>query len=254
MNDDVLRSTPVSSVICTFTLLMFVFVPAVGFAGPGHDNEHATNSTQTNTETSDLQQGAETDHEQTENQATGHTEGHTEQSTSNDTGVASGSSTSEGHHPAAGESVSFMPGLAGAPNVHPMLVHFPIAFLVTSTLLFLLSWIVYPDRLFMLGRWLYWLGLMSLPVVAASGFWAIGGWGEGHVVGHRNWMLLTTFTAYLLFVVARYVSNRERMYRVVLTIGMIVVTLFMTIGADRGAWLVFVEGSGVQSAQQAHNH
>lgn len=227
------------------SLLFLVTIPLNVSAAPGHSGGHEDQgATSPAVKTDDSHQsGGEHADERTDTVASAQ-----ERNVDGGTPATAKSSSSEPGWE------TLMPGLAGAPNAHPMLVHFPIVFLVTATLFFCLSWFTYAEHFLMLGRWMFWLGLVTLPVVAASGFWAIGGWGDGHVTGHRNLMVLTTVLAYLVFGIGRWVSNRKRLYRIVLTVGLILVTVFMTLGADRGAYLVFVEGAGVQSAQHQHGH
>lgn len=149
---------------------------------------------------------------------------------------------------------TLFPGLTGAPNIHPMLVHFPIVLLCMSLLFVSASWFWKPEEFLTTAKWMFWLGLVALPITAGTGFWAIGGWGGGHVTTHRNLMLITTGLAFLLFGLLRWLADRQRLYRIVMTVGLIIVVTFMTLGADRGAWLVFVKGSGVKPAEHVHNH
>lgn len=149
---------------------------------------------------------------------------------------------------------ALLPGLAGAPNVHPMVVHFPIVFLLTSLLFVGLSWFRRSDFFLRAAQWLFWLGLVALLAAVLTGFLAVGGWGDGHVTVHRNLMLITALLAFGLFGLLRWMADRRRLYRIVLTAGLILVTLVMTLGADRGAWLVFVEGAGVQPVEHQHDH
>lgn len=145
-----------------------------------------------------------------------------------------------------------LPGFTGAKNLHPMFVHFPIVFLWAALGFSLVTWLRHPTFYERLARWMLYLGLVSLPVTAASGFWAVGGWGGGHNATHRNLMLITTALAFALWGLLRLVRGRDQLYRIVLTVGLLVVTITMTLGADRGAWLVYVEGAGVQSEGHVH--
>jgi uncharacterized membrane protein len=147
-----------------------------------------------------------------------------------------------------------LPGLTQVEDVHPLFVHFPIVLVWTALLFVGFSWFGYEDEFLRTARWMFWLLLIALPVTLTTGFLAVAGWGEGHAVGHRNWMLLTTVAAYLLFGLERWFADRKRLYRIVLTVGLVIVTVFMTIGADRGAWLVYVEGAGVEPAEHVHEH
>ncbi len=155
--------------------------------------------------------------------------------------------------PAGSLLSTFFPGLTGVSNVHPMVVHFPIVFVYTSLLFVLLSWKWGTTEFLAFARWTFWLSLVSFPVTAATGFLAVGGWGSGHVTGHRNLMLITVGLSFGLWIVLRFVSNRTYWYRLVLTLGLLIVTVLMTLGTDRGAWLVYVKGSGVQSGGHVHS-
>jgi uncharacterized membrane protein len=146
------------------------------------------------------------------------------------------------------------PGLSGAQDIHPMFVHFPIVLVFTALFFAVLSLFGRSDQFIRTARWLFWLALVALPVTVLTGFIAVGGWGDGHVVGHRNWMILTLVSAYLLFGVTRWVADRDRLYRIVLTVGLLIVSVLMTLGADRGSWLVYVEGAGVTPAEHVHEH
>jgi uncharacterized membrane protein len=147
-----------------------------------------------------------------------------------------------------------LPGFTGTSSIHPILVHFPIAFVIAAAVFLVFSWGMGSERLFVFGRRLFWLALVTLPIVLASGFWAAGGWGHEHVVGHRNWMVATTLLAYGVFGLGRLVSSRKRLYRVVLTVGIIIVAVCLTLGADRGAYLVHAEDAGAGSTHRHHGH
>lgn len=146
------------------------------------------------------------------------------------------------------------PGLTQVEDVHPLFVHFPIVLVWTALLFVGLSWFGYEDEFLRTARWMFWLSLIALPITLASGFLAVGGWVEGHAAGHRNWMVLSTLLAYLLFGVEHWLVSRDQLGRIVLTVGLVIVTVCMTIGADRGAWLVYVEGAGVQPAESVDEH
>lgn len=241
-----------------FAVIFLVAVVASLPVGPGwanggeaHETEEARtisekeSSNLTHEDTHEHGTKASSDHHGASKALTG--EGHADQPASEDTE----------HHDSSqklGLLKTLLPGLTEVPDIHPMLVHFPIVFLWGTFVFVVGSWFWKPDFFLSMGRWLFWLGLISLPITAGTGFLAVGGWGGGHVTTHRNLMLITTALAFVLFAVLRYVSNRQRLYRVAMTVGLLIVLAFMTLGADRGAWLVYVEGSGVKPVKQTHNH
>lgn len=240
--------------------MVFFSVPGVVY---GHGDEHqppksstAPNQSieeQSNTDNQDVEMESDQEGGVPRKQAIGSTDYRSVERT--DRGERTESNgQSEAKRTAPGWFKVLLPGMRGAKNLHPMLVHFPIVFLFTATLFSGLSWFWNSERFLLFARWMFWLGLIALPVTAATGFWVVGGWGDGHVTGHRNFMLLTTLLAFVLLGVLRMVANRTKLYRIVLTVGLIIVLTVMTLGADRGAWLVFVKGSGVKSAKHVHDH
>ncbi|MFB6347766.1 MAG: DUF2231 domain-containing protein [bacterium] len=269
--------------------IQFILVPGVGYAH-GDETHPSDRSEAQVTESGDTPTGEETTGSTTDHP---HSGSNNETSHETESGHHSGNDQSTGHHTSTGESNqekmqadhhsekestgttdhhsqggtkthqkenqigwlrTLFPGLSSVKNIHPMFVHFPIVFLVTSLLFSVVSWIRDSQFFLDLARWMFWLGLVALPVTVATGFWAVGGWGGGHVTGHRNFMLLTTVLAFVLFGILRTVAGRERVYRIVLTVGLVIVVTFMTLGADRGAWLVFQKGAGVQEVEHEHNH
>lgn len=60
-------------------------------------------------------------------------------------------------------------------------------------------------------------------------------------------MLITTAFGVLVGIVLYAIQNQsDRAQRIFLTVGLLLVSITMTLGADREGWLVFVEGSGVK--------
>ncbi|MFB6346894.1 MAG: DUF2231 domain-containing protein [bacterium] len=223
------------------------------------DQNHSSGRTESETSVSIRQNGkGKTKAGRSENQRTNGNTSVTQSAQEDHKSTRNQVDYSKGHDHAESKPDSWfetlLPGLAGAPNVHPMLVHFPIVFLWTALLFITGSWFGRRDQFLIMAKWLFWLGLFTLPLTATSGFLAVGGWGGGHVTVHRNLMVATTVLAFLLFAVLRIVAGQKRLYRIVMTIGLVVVVAVMSLGADRGAWLVFVKGSGVQPAPHVHNH
>ncbi|MED5369772.1 MAG: DUF2231 domain-containing protein [Myxococcota bacterium] len=151
-----------------------------------------------------------------------------------------------------------LPGLTSAPNLHPMVVHFPIAFWVAATGAW--SWAVVRkhDDAWRVGRWLHLLGMLGAVVAVGFGFWATEKMGHdtpGHdlVHVHRDLMLVVSGIALVITALAWWRRDATRPWRVGLTLGSLVLLGLMTIGADRGAELVFRYGIGVAGEAPPHS-
>lgn len=142
------------------------------------------------------------------------------------------------------------PGLASALNVHPLLVHFPIALWPVALLLWALALVRGGEGLWQAGRWLLYLGTLGALAAAGTGLWAADQLGHdtpGHdlVHVHRNWMLTTTALSMASAAVAFAWSKRATPISRWLPFCALVLTVAVSVlGADRGALLVYRYGIG----------
>lgn len=158
---------------------------------------------------------------------------------------------------------NLLPGLSSASSVHPMFVHFPIALWTTALLFQVLGCFTARGRALEMARWLLYLGTLSAVVAVITGYREadrLGHDSPGHefVHVHRNYMLATTLVAVVLCVAA-FAFHRKAVKRgpLALAVGMIVLGVLLTLGADRGAALVFRYGMGVSAeavGQEAPEH
>ncbi|QED26757.1 DUF2231 domain-containing protein [Microvenator marinus] len=151
-----------------------------------------------------------------------------------------------------------LPGLTSAPNLHPMVVHFPIAFWIAATGAWSLALARKRDDAWRFGRWLHLLGLLGAAVAVGFGFWATEEMGHdtpGHdlVHVHRDLMLVATGIALVVTALAWWRGDASRRWRVGLMVGSLLLLGVMTIGADRGAELVFRYGIGVAGETPPHS-
>ena len=87
------------------------------------------------------------------------------------------------------------------PNLHPIIVHFVIAFLITGPILLLLAALLPPDSKLRVsachaGDWMMGLGLLAMIAAIAAGFqayYSVAHDGPSHIAmtDHRNWAIVT---------------------------------------------------------------
>ncbi|MGA8143917.1 MAG: DUF2231 domain-containing protein [Candidatus Acidiferrales bacterium] len=150
-----------------------------------------------------------------------------------------------------------LPGLKAALNYHPMFVHFPIVFWLAALLFQLLAlWRAKDEMQRTVARMLY-LGTLAAIVTVLSGLEAEKSVPPGdamRAVGiHETLMLVATSVALALCMFAFFArKNFTPQLRRFMLIGLFVLAVLLTIGADRGAQLVYGYGSAVNwsTAQQ----
>ena len=159
---------------------------------------------------------------------------------------------------------SILPGLSRAQNIHPLFVHFPLALWALAVLFYLVGALREQEELVRFGRWLLYFGTLGGLLAVGSGLWATSEMGHdapGHdmVHTHRNLMLVATGLAALVCGAAFLLRKLKNSWaRWGLVCGLGVTNLVATLGADRGALLVFSYGVGVSRlvaaiAEQHHD-
>ena len=149
------------------------------------------------------------------------------------------------------------PGLAALPNLHPVLVHFPIAFFVGALLMEAMA-IFRHERFHLVATWMCYLGTLTVLATLLSGFIAEYSIAAAHPMGHnspahnfihihRSFMITATVTA-LLFTIYLFMVNLRQSWpkqRWGILMGLAIVCTLISLGADRGSRLVFEFGIGV---------
>ena len=154
----------------------------------------------------------------------------------------------------------FLPGVTSAPNLHPVVVHFPISFWLAGAAAWGWALLRTDEDVWRFGLWLQSLGAAGAVVATAAGLLASDALGHdapGHdlVHVHRDLMLGATALAMSVLVVAWWKGAAGRAWRVGLAVAAAVLVVVMTLGADRGAFLVYEHGVGVanQPGREAHH-
>jgi len=150
-----------------------------------------------------------------------------------------------------------LPGLRAALNYHPMFVHFPIVLWLAALLFRVLAlWRASDEMQRTAARMLY-LGTLAAIVTVFTGLAAENSVPPGEAmraVGiHETLMLVSTSLALALCMFAFFArKNFTPQLRKLMLLGLAVLAVLLTIGADRGAQLVYRYGSAVNwaTAQQ----
>ncbi|HTP42876.1 MAG TPA: DUF2231 domain-containing protein [Nitrospiria bacterium] len=149
-----------------------------------------------------------------------------------------------------------LPGLASLQNIHPMFVHFPIAFF-WGALAMEGAAIVIHERFHTVSAWLLYLGAVSAVVTMLTGIHAMNQIAEaegGHegpthelIHIHQHWMVSVTTMGVILASYLYWMNTRNvwKTHRWGYAVGLLVLVSILTLGADRGARLVYEFGYGV---------
>jgi uncharacterized membrane protein len=143
-----------------------------------------------------------------------------------------------------------LPGLQNAPNLHPVFVHFPIVLWLTALLVEIVAVWNRKDSTHRAALWLLWLGTVAGTFAVFTGLQA------GHSVPsgpagaalemHEELMLTSYFTALGLSAFVLFMGRQvTHGLKVVVLAGLLILAVLTTIGADRGAEMVYRYGIGV---------
>ena len=142
------------------------------------------------------------------------------------------------------------PGAERLQNIHPLIVHFPIAFLTASVPIYLLAWILRRELLESVGLWLLSLGTLGAAAAVYTGW--VGSEGvmiapsvREHILEYHKWLMLGVFClSTVLTGWALLARPMPRKGRTLFVIGLMVMALILAKGADYGGWMVFGYNAG----------
>jgi len=149
--------------------------------------------------------------------------------------------------------------LAGAQhlqNIHPLVIHFPIAFLIGAALFYFAAWTFRREPFAVTAFWLLILGALSLGVALATGLYAEQGVMvhlsvRGKLLQpHKNFMILTAAFCFILTVWALIQRPFPKKGRIVFLFLLLLMTGAMTLGADFGGRLVYDYNAGGNACPQ----
>ncbi|HSB04888.1 MAG TPA: DUF2231 domain-containing protein [Thermodesulfobacteriota bacterium] len=151
---------------------------------------------------------------------------------------------------------TLLPGVQHLQNIHPIAVHFPIAFLMGAALFYVLAWVLNRDKLAFTGFMLLVLGTLSAAAAVGTGLYAE----EGVMVSlsvrehlletHEKLMLATLGMSVVLAAWALFgglFPKKGRLFFILLFLALLGV---MSVGADYGARMVYDYNAGGNACSQ----
>lgn len=170
------------------------------------------------------------------------------------------------HLPASEVFAAVMPGIAAMNNIHPMFVHFPIAFLLTFFILDVIASVANKDEWRNVAGWLLYLGAATGIVTVATGLYAAAivphGENVHDIMEHHEQFGLAVLSLAFVLSLWRWLGGRFLRGGVnVLYLGVAaIMVICMSVGADFGGLMVYHYGVNVGVAEVPttfdfeHNH
>jgi len=151
---------------------------------------------------------------------------------------------------------SILPGVQHLQNIHPLVVHFPIAFLIGAALFYGASWVFRKDALAVTALFLLAAGAVCAGIAAGTGLYAeegvmISRSVRENLLEHHERLMLVTFGLSVILtlwaVIARPFPKKGRSLFLLFFLVLLVV---MTLGADYGARMVYDYNAGGNACSQ----
>jgi uncharacterized membrane protein len=149
-----------------------------------------------------------------------------------------------------------LPGAAQLQNYHPLLVHFPIAFIYGAALLYFVASISASETLKWTALWMLVLGALGAAAALASGLYAESGLMVSVSVRHellrrhKHLMVAASAVTGLLTIWALASRPMPTRGRYVFLAGLIAVLCLIAAGADLGGEMVFGYNAGGSACPQ----
>jgi uncharacterized membrane protein len=149
-----------------------------------------------------------------------------------------------------------LPGASQLQNYHPLVVHFPIAFIYGAALVYFLAWILGSDGLQWAAFWMLGLGALGAAAALASGFYAAPGLMVSQSVRdellahHKHLMVAASAVTVALTGWAIATRPMPSRFRTIFLLGLLVVLCLITAGADLGGEMVYGYNAGGSACSQ----
>ena len=151
---------------------------------------------------------------------------------------------------------ALLPGAQRLQNAHPLVVHFPVAFLIGAVIVYYLAWLAKRDSWAGLALWLLVLGSLSAAVAVGTGLYAEPGVMVARsvraelLVPHKRVMLATLALALALTLWASVAGPLPRRGRAAFLLLLVALFAAVAKGADYGGRLVYDYNAGGSACSQ----
>ena len=151
---------------------------------------------------------------------------------------------------------TLLPGVQHLQNIHPLVVHFPIAFLVGAALFYFLGWIFRNNTLTTAGFLLLILGTLSAGTAVGTGLYAEDGVMVSRSVRehllevHEKFMFVALGLSIALSIWALIARPFPKKGRLLFLLLLLVLLGIMSVGADYGARMVYDYNAGGSACSQ----
>jgi len=150
---------------------------------------------------------------------------------------------------------TIMPGISAMANIHPLVVHFPIAFLSAFFVLDLLGSLLQKESWRQLATGLLYLGTLAAGAAVAAGLMAEGSIEHGenvHLIMSRHELLgISVLCLSLLLSVWRLLSGGmvNGVSNIIFIMFAAFLNLLLMLGADLGGLMVYKHGVAVEAVE-----
>ncbi len=143
-----------------------------------------------------------------------------------------------------------LPGAAHLQNIHPLVVHFPIAFIYGAAFLYLVAWIRGSEPMQWTALWMLTLGAVGIAAALTTGLYAVPGLMVSesvreHLLAHHEHLMVTaSIMAGLLTLWALAARPMPARGRYIFLAALLSLLGVIAAGADLGGQMVYDYNAG----------
>jgi uncharacterized membrane protein len=151
---------------------------------------------------------------------------------------------------------TLIPGVAHLQNIHPLFVHFPIAFLVGAAFFYAFAWVFRNNTFATTAFLILLLGMLSAAAAVGTGLYAEDGVMVARSVRahllepHEKLMVTTLCLSVVLAVWAVVAPPFPKKGRPIFLLIFLALLVVMSVGADHGARMVYDYNAGGSACSQ----